>query len=148
MSHWARIPGSGYAAACAKGIHKQIAELMGWVTNQCGSNKLEAVVYWYFDGEYVYVGETGNPDARHDAHFFGRGNSIVYDYIDIDVEPEYAMNKSGSDFRYMSASVAKRVERMLIGRAVRDGYKVLNKVHNPQWDGTRFSWEDPLEEAA
>lgn len=142
LSHWARTKGSGYNAACALGIQVKIAEEMGWKIHQHGNAKIAAVVYWYFDGEYVYIGETGNPDARFNSHFLSQSTSIVYDYIDLDIEPEYIMRAGGDALRYMAPQLAKRVERRMIKCAVSTGYKVLNKMHNPQWNGTTFSWEE------
>lgn len=147
VADWRHTSNGALQAARSNKWIKDIADAMGWSLSHDDSAK-DTVIYWYVWGDYVYIGETSAPDKRHDEHFLGRNGSIVFNYIDDEVEPQYVTDKAQDMPRKLTGYVARRAERMFIKRAARDGYKVLNKIHNPQWNGTKFSWEEPLEEVA
>ena len=145
-SEWAKKHNASYIAALRNGWQREIYEEFGWSLFFHDDDVLNTMVYVYAHDSYVYIGETCDPESRHVQHLNGVGNSVVFAHIPDYVEPVYferQMEYSGEYAPYvMTGWQALRWEKRMIKRAVAMELKVLNKTHNPQWDGTRYSWED------
>lgn len=139
---WCKKHPSSYNGAYTYDHINYVAECVGWKLNALVSNRKDTVVYWYFDGEFCYVGETAHPERRHRAHMHS-ADTVVGDYFHD--EPEYLSKNVNevSEIYRMSKSLAYKWEKRLIINAAESGIKVLNHIHNPQWDRStkEYSWK-------
>lgn len=104
-------------------------------------------MYWYLHPEgYCYIGISSNWEYRHEQHSEGSHNPHTA-WIAEQQAPEYWEGYAEHDGAFHPIEAPRRVmeraERLAIRIAVRDGWKVVNKIHNPQYDfvSGAFSWE-------
>ena len=139
LSDWNKNS-SGYQAAQKRGWTRRIASELGWTMGSPSGKP--CYIYRYTQDDHIYIGITNDPYERHYTHEAGITNSTVSQYIDIDfatLPDYYPFNKE--DDVFMFRVCAENIERALIIDAAKRGLKVINKTHNPQWDGTKYSWE-------
>lgn len=103
-------------------------------------------LYRYVHPEgYVYIGLTTDPDSRHKQHADESHNELAM-FCANDHKPEYFERyvdyKDTFEPYVMERETAERFERIQIRKYSSEGWKVVNKHHNPQYQNGRFSWED------
>ena len=133
--------GSAYSAIHQRGLrdeaYSHMKRKMGVVER--------SFLYRYLHPEgYVYIGITNDPDHRHTMHTANPMNELVAlcteDSIP-DLFERYVEYKGTFEPYEMERTTALRFERMQIRKAVADGWKVVNKHHNPQYQNGTYSWE-------
>jgi hypothetical protein len=104
-------------------------------------------LYYYIHPEgYCYIGITSDWYTRHLVHA-EHGHNLMSTFIAEQQVPEYweghVEHSGGFQPNIAPKSTMRRAERIAIKMAAKAGYKVVNKMHNPQYDyptGT-YSWE-------
>jgi len=121
-----------YEAACARNILDDVAEALEWKYRHFDRSALLWCVYQYTEYSFVYTGITKDMECRDSQHCIN-GKSLVYVHMD---DPELTVLHED-----LTMQEAEYLEKAEIEATVDAGLFVLNKIHNPQWLGTRFSWE-------
>lgn len=147
LKRWNLGHNASYLAAVRNKWQRDIADELGWEIGLQDRENWENVIYIYHYEGCIYIGKTNNPEYRHATHGRKEGSSVVFDFIPEETEPmyvhKYVHYNDSYEVYHMDTDYCERLEARLIRLAAHRGYKVLNKTHNPQWDGTKYSWEEP-----
>jgi hypothetical protein len=134
-----------HSAARRLGIVGSVNELLP--KKKAFDDGLPCYLYTYIHPEfYAYVGITNNPEYRHSKHIGSIKNeevSWLVDQVPMELYSRYSVFDEGFYPYAMPRPLAERAERLAIRHLIRCGYRVVNKMHNPQFDfaARTYSWE-------
>lgn len=141
--------GRAYRAARRLGILDEVCIHM---PKFAGHSDAPTNLYIYLHPEaYAYVGITNDRDTRHKDHKES-GRNPESKFLAQDSEPHYftrfvEYKDTFEPFAIEDRKTAERLERFYIRKLAKDGWKVTNKAHNPQYDNAtgKYDWEEKFQ---